>query len=203
MRRFLATALLLPALSVGVAHAQQMSADQMIDALSAKDVAGKCPPGVAECRGIRAAAPTAGDAAADAPAQARPGHHAVRVQRVVATQAGALDLNIEFPTGSAAITPAAAKVLGKLGQALSDARLASNRFRIEGHTDTVGDAAQNQTLSEKRAASVANYLETNFAIPETRLEPVGLGEKDLVVATPDQTAELRNRRVHVVNLGAG
>jgi outer membrane protein OmpA-like peptidoglycan-associated protein len=201
MRGFLATALLLPALSLGAARAQ--SADDMINALTSKDVAGKCPPGVAECRGIRAAVPSAGDAAADAAVPARPGHHAVHVQRVVATGAGALDLSIEFPSGSAAITPTAAKLLSRLGQALSDARLASNRFRIEGHTDTVGNAEQNQVLSEKRAASVASYLETNFAIPQARLEPVGLGEKDLVVATPDQTAELRNRRVHVVNLGAG
>ena len=76
------------------------------------------------------------------------------------------------------------------------------RFLIEGHTDTVGDRAANQSLSERRAAAVVGYLVTKFHIPAERLSAKGLGEDALLVPTPDQTPERRNRRVHVVNLGS-
>jgi outer membrane protein OmpA-like peptidoglycan-associated protein len=202
MRGLLMTGLLVSVVGAALpSRAQTPSADQMIDALSTKDVAAKCPPGVAECRGIRAAAPD--DAAADseaAPVAARPGHQRPMVHKVIASS-GSLDLSVEFPSGSADITPPAAHQLSRLAEALASPRLASSRFRIEGHTDTVGDADQNQSLSEKRADSVVSFLENN-GIAKDRLEPVGVGEKDLAVPTPAQTPEMRNRRVHIVNLGA-
>jgi outer membrane protein OmpA-like peptidoglycan-associated protein len=57
-------------------------------------------------------------------------------------------------------------------------------------------------LSQRRADAVAAYLEQAFNIPSSRLEAVGMGEQGLLVVTPPQTAELRNRRVAVINLGA-
>jgi len=184
----------------GSAWAATPSVDQMIDALTPKDVSGKCPQGVAHCRGIRAAAPAEEDRQ-DAPgtASSRPARHAAGQ----AADGGLLALPIEFATGSAEITPPVAEQLGRLGQALASARLAGSRFRIEGHTDTVGDAELNQSLSEKRAASVASFLESRYGVSGDRLQPVGMGEKGLAVPTPDQTAEMRNRRVQIVNLGAG
>jgi outer membrane protein OmpA-like peptidoglycan-associated protein len=113
-----------------------------------------------------------------------------------------VSLNVDFATGSADLTPQAKKVLGSLGQALKDPKLAGDRFRIEGHTDTVGSPAYNKTLSEQRAREVARYLEKTYGIPGSRLEAVGMGEKGLLVPTPDQTPEARNRRVLVVNKGA-
>ena len=116
--------------------------------------------------------------------------------------APSVSLNVDFATGSAALTPQAKKVLGSLGQALKDPKLAGDRFRIEGHTDTVGSPAYNQALSEQRARQVASYLEQAYGIPASRLEAVGMGEKGLLVPTPAQTPEARNRRVLVVNKGA-
>jgi outer membrane protein OmpA-like peptidoglycan-associated protein len=165
------------------------SADQMINSLAGTDSARPCAP---SCRGIHAIAPSAsgGTAPGAAPGAAPGGGQ------------GMIDLSVQFATGSAVLTPSATRVLSRLGQALTSPRLAADRFRIEGHTDTVGDAAANQTLSEQRAASVASFLEQKFNIDAARLQTVGLGEKDLAVPTPDQTPEPRNRRVHVVNLGA-
>jgi len=115
--------------------------------------------------------------------------------------APSIDLTVTFASGSATITPAGERVLAELGQALASPELARYRFRLEGHTDTVGDARMNQGLSERRAAAVATWLVRRYRIQPDRLEAVGMGESALLVPTPDNTAELRNRRVRVVNLG--
>lgn len=116
-------------------------------------------------------------------------------------QPPSVDLTVTFATGSVAITPAGERVLAELGQALASPELTRYRFRIEGHTDTVGDARMNQGLSERRAAAVATWLISRYRIAPDRLEAVGLGESALLIPTPDNTPELRNRRVRVVNLG--
>jgi outer membrane protein OmpA-like peptidoglycan-associated protein len=117
-----------------------------------------------------------------------------------ATDAPSADLNVLFANGSAELTPSAIRLLDDLGRALTDASMGDSRFLIEGHTDTVGDRALNQSLSERRAAAVVTYLVTRFHIPAAHLTAKGFGEDALLVPTPDQTPEPRNRRVHVVNL---
>ena len=59
----------------------------------------------------------------------------------------AISLTVTFASGSAELGPAAIGVLDNLGKALGSARLAGFRFRVEGHTDTVGQAGMNQMLS--------------------------------------------------------
>jgi outer membrane protein OmpA-like peptidoglycan-associated protein len=111
-----------------------------------------------------------------------------------------IDFPIFFPSGSSTLTPQAQQQLANLGRALVDPRLASFRFRIEGHTDTVGDAMMNQSLSERRAMAVRDYLVRQFGVGAERLQAIGLGEGQLAVPTRDETPEPRNRRVRVVNL---
>lgn len=113
----------------------------------------------------------------------------------------AASLTVNFASGSDVLTPSAMRELDRLGRALTSQDLAPFRFRIEGHTDTVGPASLNQTLSERRAAAVGRYLETRFGVPAARLDTIGLGETQLVVPTPDETANAENRRVQVINLG--
>jgi outer membrane protein OmpA-like peptidoglycan-associated protein len=111
-------------------------------------------------------------------------------------------LVVDFETGSAVLSPTATKTLDSLGHALTSKTLASFRFRVEGHTDTVGAPDANKTLSERRAEAVAEFLEHHFDISPSRLQPVGYGSEKLLVPTPDQTPEPRNRRVRIVNIGA-
>jgi len=111
----------------------------------------------------------------------------------------AAELPILFQTGSAILSPTTLHYLDALG-GLMVSDLASAKFRIEGHTDTVGAPDLNQGLSERRAQAVADYLVRTFKIDPARLDAVGKGKSDLIVETPDQTAEPRNRRVLVVNL---
>lgn len=154
-------------------------------------------------RGIR---PLSGGAtqAAPAPAEAAPTGHAMpRGQASVAPPAApSVSLAVMFATNSAELTPQATRTLDELGRALSSSQLAGYRFRIEGHTDTVGSAAYNLALSARRAQAVAEYVEHKFGVAGSRLEPIGMGETALAVPTPDQTPEPRNRRVQIINLGA-
>ena len=118
------------------------------------------------------------------------------------TSAPAVSLTVQFATGSAELAPQAIQTLDRLGQALTDRSLSDYRFRIEGHTDTVGTPAANQALSERRAAAVVDYLVNTFHVDRSRVQPIGMGEDGLAIATPDQTPEARNRRVQVVNIGS-
>ncbi len=115
--------------------------------------------------------------------------------------APSVNLTVNFALGSADLTPQAIKTLDDLGKALSSETLANFRFRVEGHTDTVGTREFNRSLSERRAAVVVGYIVEKYKVPATRLEPAGLGADRPLVPTADQVAEARNRRVQVVNLG--
>jgi len=173
------------------------SVDDIIGSLTPSAVKQPCPPGT-PCRGIRASAP----AAQGAQGTVQSSGSRVATAEPSTQGSGTLDLTVEFPTASAALTGSVKASLSRLGQALASPQLASYRFRIEGHTDTVGDPDKNQALSEKRANSVVAFLTSSFHIDPARLEAVGMGEKDLAVQTPPQTPEARNRRVHIVNLGS-
>ena len=111
------------------------------------------------------------------------------------------NLEIVFASGSTDLTPQAVAVLNQLGEALTNSQLAAYHFKIVGHTDTTGDAATNLSLSQQRAQAVEAYLNSKFGVADARLQATGVGEADLLVQTPPQTPELRNRRVEIINLG--
>jgi OOP family OmpA-OmpF porin len=162
-------------------------------------------------RGIRPVMP-APDSGAAAPsgtpvAAAAPHHTGPRASRTAPSadapsEAPSVNLNVQFASGSADLTPAAIRTLNALGRALASDVLANSRFRIEGHTDTLGSPEANKALSDRRAATVVDYLVDHFKLDRAKLEAVGMGEEGLLVATPPQTLEPRNRRVQVINLGA-
>ena len=71
------------------------------------------------------------------------------------------------------------------------------RFVVEGHTDDVGGAAFNQTLSEKRAAAVMVYL-TNAGVSADRLNSLGLGFSKPVAPNETEAGRAQNRRVELL-----
>ena len=109
-------------------------------------------------------------------------------------------LALPFQAGSAALTPDAERMVEALGKALNSPELSRYRFRIEGHTDTSGEAPVNMALSERRAAAVRDHLVNRLGVAAARLDAVGLGESKPLVETPDGTTEPRNRRVQVVTI---
>ncbi len=134
-------------------------------------------------------------------AMARPSRQPLRTDNPKSDRDPSVSLSVEFVSGSAELTPAAKSTLDELGRALSSPRLARYRFRIEGHTDTVGNPEENRTLSQRRADAVVDYLAEKYRVDKNRLEPVGMGEEGLLVQTPPQTPQPHNRRVTVTNLG--
>jgi OmpA-OmpF porin, OOP family len=118
-----------------------------------------------------------------------------------AKTAPSLDLILNFATGSADLTPQTRQVLDRLGAALSSEALSKYRFRIAGHTDSVGTKEYNKALSTQRAFAVVSYVNEHFRVLPARMEAVGMGSDKPLVATADQVAEPRNRRVEIVNIG--
>jgi outer membrane protein OmpA-like peptidoglycan-associated protein len=76
------------------------------------------------------------------------------------------------------------------------AKRSGAEVQITGHTDTVGSEGDNDTLSLKRAREIRETLIAEGLSP-TISRAVGRGERELLVATPDNTAEPRNRRVEI------
>ena len=112
--------------------------------------------------------------------------------------AASIDLEIFFAYKSADITPKAAAQLAPLGRALSDPRLAGDRFLIAGHTDSKGGADYNLSLSQKRAEAVREFLIAEFGVDGHRLVARGTGSTSL--KNPAQPLAAENRRVQIVNL---
>jgi outer membrane protein OmpA-like peptidoglycan-associated protein len=133
--------------------------------------------------------------------RARPAVDEAAARTTAPEGTAAAALALPFQSGSAGLTPEAEKMLEALASALNAPELARYRFKIEGHTDTAGEAPVNLALSERRAAKVLEHLVSRLGVAASRLDAVGLGETQLLVQTPDATAEPRNRRVQIVNIG--
>jgi outer membrane protein OmpA-like peptidoglycan-associated protein len=68
---------------------------------------------------------------------------------------------------------------------------------VAGYTDSSGNAAYNQELSDKRAAAVVNYLQQDCKVPLFRvLAPEGMGES-AAGSNESQQGKKENRRVEI------
>lgn len=104
---------------------------------------------------------------------------------------------IQFDTGKATIQPASATVLGEIVKLLQ--QNADLKLRVEGHTDNQGNAAANQTLSEKRAQAVVSWL-TGNGIAASRLTAKGLGAAKPVADNATEDGRAKNRRVELAKI---
>lgn len=100
--------------------------------------------------------------------------------------------NIAFTTGSARLDVAGSAILDNLYDIVS--RCPDIALEIGGHTDDVGSETANLALSERRAASVVEYL-TSKGIDATRLTPKGYGEAVPLLANDSDDNRARNRRI--------
>jgi outer membrane protein OmpA-like peptidoglycan-associated protein len=111
-----------------------------------------------------------------------------------------IDLDINFESGAFEVTPDQYPKLERLARSMLRAldRDPDLVFLIEGHTDAVGADDDNLSLSDRRAASVAEILTDQFGVPPENLVTQGYGEQYLKVDT--QGPERLNRRVAVRNI---
>lgn len=102
---------------------------------------------------------------------------------------------ILFDTGKTSLKPGAKSTLTRIAKQLqTDPSL---KIAVEGHTDSVGSAEKNQSLSEKRANAVRDYL-VSAGIASDHITATGRGE-DAPIATNKTTAgRQQNRRVELV-----
>jgi outer membrane protein OmpA-like peptidoglycan-associated protein len=105
---------------------------------------------------------------------------------------------ITFDLNSDRVRPESAPVLQQVAKALQ--AQAALRLRIEGHTDSTGDAARNLDLSRRRAEAVKNVLVAQFQIDAGRLTAEGFGASR--PAAPNDTPQGRatNRRVEFLKI---
>lgn len=101
--------------------------------------------------------------------------------------------DILFESGSDKIASSSATILNQIGNAMQSVPEA--QFLIIGHTDSDGSDSANQTLSQKRANSVKNYLVSHFTITANRLTCAGKGESEPVADNATDVGKAQNRRV--------
>ncbi|HWV96543.1 MAG TPA: OmpA family protein [Xanthobacteraceae bacterium] len=116
----------------------------------------------------------------------------------IADQRPSIDLEINFDYDSATIGARAKPAVEALGRALTNPDLKGSTFLLAGHTDAAGSEAYNQTLSERRADAVKQYLVEKFGIAGNDLLTAGYGKTRL--KKPDAPRDAANRRVQVVNM---
>ena len=102
---------------------------------------------------------------------------------------------INFDTDSAVIREESKQTLERIVSVLKSK--SDWQMTIEGHTDSTGSPAHNQTLSEKRAQSVSDYL-TGAGIAATRLKAAGFGASKPVAGNETELGRAQNRRVELV-----
>ena len=106
--------------------------------------------------------------------------------------------DVLFDTGKSDLRPGAREALAKLtGIVLNYPSL---RLAIEGHTDTTGSAEFNQTLSQKRADAVRDYL-VSQGLDTAKLSSQGMGMNDPVADNNTAEGRQKNRRVEIIVSG--
>ena len=108
---------------------------------------------------------------------------------------GFIALYINFDTGKATIKPDSMTQLDQVAQALKSAP--ELKLEVAGHTDNVGAAASNKSLSEQRAQAVMKAL-SERGIAAARLTAKGYGQDKPAADNKTEDGRAKNRRVELV-----
>lgn len=101
---------------------------------------------------------------------------------------------VTFDVGSAALQPGFRATLDQIAQSMN--QYPNSLIDVYGHTDSTGSDQFNQTLSENRARTVANYL-TMQGVSAARIRSQGFGETMPVADNATEEGRRRNRRVEI------
>jgi outer membrane protein OmpA-like peptidoglycan-associated protein len=103
--------------------------------------------------------------------------------------------DVLFDSGSAVLDSDGRSALEQAADVINDYR--KTAVVVQGHTDALGSEESNQTLSERRARAVANYL-TNRGVDPGRMTALGFGENAPVASNSSAYGRQKNRRVDVL-----
>lgn len=106
-----------------------------------------------------------------------------------------LPADVLFDVDQSAIRPDAAQALANVATVI---RAWTGPVRLTGHTDSDGSDAHNLALSQRRAASVRQWLVERESLPAARFTIAGEGEARPVAANDTPAHKQRNRRVEVI-----
>jgi OOP family OmpA-OmpF porin len=101
---------------------------------------------------------------------------------------------VNFAFDSAVIDPVSAVVLDVVAETLNSRP--NVRVLVEGHTDSRGDEAHNQALSQRRAEAVQRYL-IGKGVPASRMHARGFGESQPKAGNDTDEGRALNRRVEL------
>jgi outer membrane protein OmpA-like peptidoglycan-associated protein len=104
------------------------------------------------------------------------------------------DWMVFFGLDSTKIDPDAAATITEAANVAKS--MPSAKVTVTGFTDTTGSVAYNQALSQRRANAVRDGLIAN-GVPAQQVSIVGEGEQGLLVQTPQQVNQAKNRRVAI------
>lgn len=147
----------------------------------------ECDPSAAPKKAEAAPAPKPAPAAVAAPA---PAPAPAPVVEKITLKAGAL-----FDSGKSDLKPAGQRELDDLANKLKGAQ-GIESIQVTGHTDSQGQAASNQTLSEQRAAAVKSYL-INKGVDGSKISTRGMGASNPVADNATAAGRAQNRRVEL------
>lgn len=117
------------------------------------------------------------------------------LEKELAEKGKAVLYGINFDFNSDVIRSESKPTLNKILTILKEN--ADWKLAVEGHTDNIGGDSFNQTLSEKRAASVVKYL-TDGGIDQSRLTAKGFGLSRPLAPNNSEAERAQNRRVELV-----
>jgi OOP family OmpA-OmpF porin len=108
--------------------------------------------------------------------------------------------NIQFQTGSGALTPAGEAQLRDLKDNLAITGLF---IKVDGYTDNTGSDTVNIPLSQARAQSVETFLQRNYpgTFPTKRFQTAGHGSQNPIADNGTATGKASNRRVEITLVG--
>jgi len=106
-----------------------------------------------------------------------------------------ISFTLYFQEGSTEVLPESRDTLDALF--VEVAKRQAVEVQVTGHTDTVGREADNDTLSMERAKTIKDML-VEKGLQTDVIRAVGRGERELLVLTPDNFREPKNRRVEVI-----
>lgn len=105
-----------------------------------------------------------------------------------------MENDILFDFDSAALRAASRQSLRDMANVFVE--YPETRIDISGHTDSIGSAAYNQNLSERRAQAVTRYL-TSQGVSSTRISTRGYGESLPTASNETAAGRQLNRRVEI------